>query len=126
MKTGVAVLVCVALASASVAGGGDAKAELKKFEGTWEVESTRGRGKDIPAKEFKGGAIIFTGDQVTIRKKNGDREKGTFKIDPGKKPPHIDFKAGGETTPGIYAFKGGKLTLCLTEKGERPTEFESP
>jgi uncharacterized protein (TIGR03067 family) len=126
MKTRLAVFVLLgaALASAGVAAGGDAKAELKKFEGTWAIESAQRGGTVMSAAEAKMMTFTFTGSKVTQH--FGDKvRKGTFKINPGKNPRQIDVTLD-KTAKGIYAFKGGKLTLCLTESGERPTEFKSP
>jgi uncharacterized protein (TIGR03067 family) len=128
MKTKLAVLVLLgtALASASVAVGGDAKGELKKFEGTWAIESGQRGGKAMPAADAE--KITFTFAAGKFTQTYGDMEKeGTFNIDPGKKPPQIDMTLGDKTVEGVYAFKGGKLTLCVAEKGQgRPAKFESP
>src|SRR5262245_23067338 len=90
------VLLGVALVSAGVAAGGDAKAELKKFEGTWAVESAREGGKDVPADKFKGVTFTFRGDKMAFGK-GDEKDEATFKIDPGKKPPHFDITSRGKT-----------------------------
>src|SRR5262249_62115477 len=128
MRTRVAglVLLGVTLVSASVAVGGDAKAELKKFEGTWAVESAREGGKDVPADKLKGITFTFRGDKMVFGKGDKEKDEATFKIDPGKKPPHIDLMTKGKTLPGIYAFEGGQLKLCFGVDAERPSKFESP
>jgi uncharacterized protein (TIGR03067 family) len=127
MKTRLSVLMLLgmALASAGVAFGGDTKAEMKKFEGTWAVESSRVQGKDAPAETIKWERVIFRGGKATFVKNDGEKVEATYKIDPARKPPHIDLTFGGITgPPGIYAFEGGKLTICFGE--ERPVKFESP
>jgi uncharacterized protein (TIGR03067 family) len=125
-RLSVLVLLGVALASGGVAVGGDAKAELKKFQGEWAVESAQLGGKPLPAAEAEKITLTFTGGKV--RRRYGDVEKeGRFKIDPGKKPPQIDLTVEDKSVEGVYAFKKGKLTLCVAEKGQgRPTKFESP
>jgi uncharacterized protein (TIGR03067 family) len=126
IRVATAVLLGVALASASVAVGGDAKADLKKFQGTWAVESAKEMGKEVPVGKLDNVRFVFAGDKITV--KHGDKgEEGTFKIDPGKKPKHIDVTVKGKTHPGIYAYQKGKLQICIgDEGGERPTKFEAP
>ena len=57
--------------------------------------------------------------------------KGTFSIDPSKKPKTIDvkFREGpekGNTSLGIYELDGDDLKLCLSvTTKERPTEFSA-
>ncbi len=76
--------------------------------------------------------LTVTGEKYVIDfGENSD--KGTIKIDSGKKPKQIDIttrKDGpfkGRTLPGIYEFKGDLLVLCLnSEKPDRPTKFEAP
>jgi uncharacterized protein (TIGR03067 family) len=127
IRLAMAVLLGVALATASVTAGGDAKAEMKKFEGTWAVESIREWGEDVPAEKAKNQTFTFRGDKVTSRQDGKQKDEATYQLDPGKKPRHIDFKAEGKTFPGIYAFEGGKLKVCFAQSGaERPTKFESP
>ena len=55
-RLGVLVLLGVLFVSGGVVPGGeakDAKAELKKFEGTWAVESARERGQDAAQSEIR-------------------------------------------------------------------------
>jgi uncharacterized protein (TIGR03067 family) len=119
------VLLGMTLVSAGVAVGGDAKADLKKFAGTWAVESATKEGKDAPAGEVKDITFTFTGDKVTIRR-DGMEVECAFKIDPSKKPAHIDLTIVDTSAPGIYAFEKGKLKLCVNNGGgKRPTEFKS-
>jgi uncharacterized protein (TIGR03067 family) len=120
------VLLGMTLVSAGVAVGGDAKAEMKKFEGTWAVELAVEGGAAVPAGKIKDATVTFSGDKVTVRAASGKAIEGTFKIDPGQKPRHIDLALKGKAITGIYAFEGGKLKLCTSKEGSRPTEFRSP
>ena len=123
MRSKVVVLLAVVFASAGVVAGGDAKADLKKFTGTWSVVSASKDGKDAPLDEFKDVRFIFSGDKMTFKK--GDESKeGSFKIDSTKKPPHIDVTVEGKDHPGIYRFEGDQLKLCVGQ-ADRPTEFKS-
>src|SRR5262245_27402900 len=116
MKTGLAgvVLLGAALVSVGTAAGGDAKAELNKFEGTWAVESLQYDGKSEPADKLRHYAYTFTGTKVAQRlrdRQEEERKEGTFTIDTDKKPRQIDVTTESLTIVGIYAFEGGKLKL---------------
>jgi uncharacterized protein (TIGR03067 family) len=126
MRIKAVVLLAVVFATAGVVAGGDAKADLKKLQGTWAVASAQKGGKEAPEGEIKQLRLVFSGEKLTAR--FGEKSKeGTIKIDPGKKPSQIDLKIEGDTAVGIYRFKGDMLELCITEPGgERPTEFKSP
>jgi uncharacterized protein (TIGR03067 family) len=128
MRIKAAVLLAVVFGTAGVVAGGDAKGDLKKFEGTWSVVSAKKGGKDAPEEEkIKDVRLTFSGDKLTI--KHGDKTmEGTFKIDPGKKPRQIEVTMMDKGVEGIYRFKkGGLLEICVNEPGGgRPTEFKSP
>ncbi len=128
----VLVPVAVAFAVGGVAVGGDAKADLKKFQGTWAVEKSLADGKPMPEEEMKKTRVIVSGERFTFLHENDKSPEGTFKIDPGKEPKQIDvmapFLGGHVAVKGIYKFEGGKLTICVASRqgAERPTRFESP
>jgi uncharacterized protein (TIGR03067 family) len=125
-KLAALVLLGVALAWGEVAVGGDAKADLKKFEGTWAVEFLRRTGKDAPAEVIGQLTFTFAGGKVTSRSGDKQTQEGTYKIDPSKKPRHIDLTLNGKMSAGIYAFEGDRLKLCLHHPKDRPTEFSAP
>jgi RNA polymerase sigma-70 factor (ECF subfamily) len=105
-----------------------AKTDKEKLQGTWVGESIEGgeANRPIPglASLYR---ITFTGDAFTLR--FGKEEKGgTFRIDAGQKPKHLDIEITGETAGmiGIYKLKGDVLVLCGTDSNkERPTEFKA-
>jgi uncharacterized protein (TIGR03067 family) len=127
MRIKAVILLAVVFASAGVVAGGDAKSELKKFEGTWSVASAQKGGKDAPEGELSQLRLVFSGDKLTL--KFGEKsKKGSIKLDPAKKPKHIDLTIEDKTAVGLYRFKkDGMLELCVTEPGgDRPTEFKAP
>jgi uncharacterized protein (TIGR03067 family) len=106
----------------------DAKDELKKFAGTWKVLSVEIEGKKIPDEEREKARLIFEGDKATFKEFGGKEQKTTFKFDASKKPATIDFEppeGEKEHITGIYKFADGKLTICASHKGTRPTEFKA-
>jgi uncharacterized protein (TIGR03067 family) len=133
MRVHLLTAVAVGLLLGAGAPAGEGKKDREKLEGTW-----------IPVRIEEGGNVkegddnhrlIFKGDEFTIKKGDDVFIKGKFKLDPAKKPRHIDMeitedarnKYVGQTAHGIYALEKGELKWCLAEPGnERPTEFAAP
>jgi uncharacterized protein (TIGR03067 family) len=109
----------------------DLEKEVRKFQGTWTIESSKTGGKDLPADQLKGFIVIFEGDKHTL--KNGDKviQVGTQKLDPSKSPKTIDVTMTegpnkGKVMLGIFEFNGNTLKVCFDPQGKkRPTEFKS-
>jgi uncharacterized protein (TIGR03067 family) len=108
----------------------DAKKDKEKLAGKWTIVSVTHDGKeDDKAKEE--GTATFEGDELTIHL-GGKDHKGTFKIDPDKKPKEIDITPGDgpekdKVLQGIYSLDKDELKICITHDsaGSRPTELES-
>jgi uncharacterized protein (TIGR03067 family) len=124
-------ILLVAFIHASVLRGEDAKADLDKFQGTWEVTKYERNGEQFPVMAMK-----FTGDKMQRYAAAGDpspsRPEWTIKLDPSKKPRAIDATVltgplMGKTRLGIYQLDAEELKLCLArpEVTDRPTEFKS-
>jgi RNA polymerase sigma factor (sigma-70 family) len=107
------------------------KAELDKFQGTWDVTGYERNGEKFPVI-----AITFTGDKMMRYAAAGapvpSRPEWTIKLDPSKKPKAVDAtvltgRLKGKTRLGIYQIEGDELKLCLARPDvkERPTEFKS-
>src|SRR5262249_3611280 len=75
--------------------------------------------------------LVFQGDTFAITAGGKDEAKGTFKLDPTKKPHVIDLMVPGRDgksveIPGIYKLEGDTLTLATGQPGQaRPTEFKT-
>lgn len=105
----------------------DAKA-LKELEGTYKVTGGAKGGVEIPETLRADMAVKISGETITISVK-GNPFPAKIKIDPSKKPAHIDINPTegaekGKTFPGIYAVEKGELTLAWSEKGDRPKDFK--
>jgi uncharacterized protein (TIGR03067 family) len=102
--------------------------EYAKFEGTWQIFSLEVEGRKIPQEAINESRLIIKGKEFTMKEKIATY-KGTFLIDPTKKPKTIDMKftegpEKGNTSLGIYQLDGDDFTLCLTITAkDRPTEF---
>lgn len=111
--------------------GKDNKAELKKFEGTWQLDSEVMDGKEQPADYVKrirwifddkghwkvedGGKVIFTGD---------------MKVSAGRTPREADStltnegEHKGKVVRAIYELDGDTLKQCWAVERERPRAFD--
>jgi uncharacterized protein (TIGR03067 family) len=112
----------------------DAKKELAKIEGTWEVTEATLDGMKAPADVLANEKITFTvkGDTFTIKHGEKTSGSGTVAIDPTQKPATLDitYTEGahkGKKELGIYKLDGDTMTACVSEAGgkERPREFAS-
>src|SRR5437660_158888 len=75
----------------------DKKADKDLFQGTWVVTGAELNGEKVPAAAEKKMTVTFKGDTV-VASEHPD-EKGTFKLDPEKKPPTLEIKfTAGDTT----------------------------
>ena len=105
----------------------DVAAEVKKFEGTWVLESMVVAGMEATAEQLKmADFTLVVKDGKFALKGAGQEVDMTMKLDPGKAPKTYDAEGGGQKTLGIYKFDGGKLTVCFVPDGkDRPKEFKS-
>ena len=122
-RLAVAVLISSLVGAATAQ---DAEKELKKLEGTYKVKALTKDGMDAPKEvmdSVKGVAI--KGGKLII-KVMGEDKTAKIKVDPTKKPAHIDItpEDGPEkdkTFPGIYKVEKGELTIVV-RRGRRPAE----
>jgi uncharacterized protein (TIGR03067 family) len=128
---GVLLVAGAALAVAADDKKDDAKDELKKFEGTWQLVSSEHDGEKAPAEEIKKAMpkAVVKGDKVTLSAGGKTVMEAEFTVDPTKKPKTIDSTATagpdkGKKTLGIYELDGDNLKICFNEK-ERPKEFSA-
>jgi uncharacterized protein (TIGR03067 family) len=124
---GVGFLVLVVI---TVAQADDAKKELEKLQGKWDITKVVSDG--TATDNLKGVQAVFDKDTLSLIGEGGKREFA-IKLDPTKKPKALDMTAlDGElkdkTNPAIYELEGDVLKLCLSnELGEnkRPAELAS-
>jgi uncharacterized protein (TIGR03067 family) len=137
----VAIILPVALATATLALAGDDKPDdAKQLQGTWAIDPATykdEKDKDM-REELAKLRMVFDGDTLTIKElihfeENGKKKtefkelKGPFHLDQTKNPKHIDLL--GENEPqgqGIYELDKDKLTLCWAKDFRhrgRPEKF---
>jgi uncharacterized protein (TIGR03067 family) len=130
MRKAVCILAAeLAVALVSIdAMAGDAKEDLKAFQGTWDLIYFERDGKEVKLQNDT--KAINTGDKFVV--KHGDQviAAGTMKLDPSKKPKasettYTEGPDKGKTFKGIYQFEGDTVKFCRagSPNDERPTEF---
>src|SRR5262245_49591152 len=85
----------------------DVEKELKKFQGTWTVESVEAGGQKLPIDQFKGMTLSFVGDKYTVKIGDETIQSATQKLDPSKSPKTLDGTVAegphkGTVILGIY------------------------
>jgi uncharacterized protein (TIGR03067 family) len=137
MRRSLAALFCAVGFAASGGTGiladdkADLEKEVRKFQGTWTLESSETGGKEIPARDLKGFILTFEGDKHTLKMGDEVVQVGTQKLDPSKSPKAIDVTMTegpnkGAVMLGIYEIDGDTLKVCFDPQGKRrPTEFKS-
>ncbi len=129
MKTLIASIVLF-LCGVVLLHAGEPAPDLERMRGVWTVVSLTEQGKAIPAAETDILEFVINNGVMTVSEKGTIVVQYQIKLDPEKTPRAIDFtheigENKGKTEPGIYAFDGDKLKLCLDEKRKgRPTVFE--
>jgi uncharacterized protein (TIGR03067 family) len=91
--------------------------EEEKLAGTWRVVSVEAGGQAVPQQHFRGLKMTFKAGKFTAGKGQGDKQEGTYKLDPTKSPKWIDVsrKDGpkeGRNQLGIYSLVGNTLKIC--------------
>jgi uncharacterized protein (TIGR03067 family) len=118
-------LATVALCLAADAPSDAAKKEQELLQGDWTLASGERAGEQIPEDLAKSLKRTIKGDVSTVTRDDQPLAKGTFTLDPTKKPKTIDVKLeGGEMIKGIYELSGDTFKLCYgAPGGDRPKEF---
>src|SRR5262245_15652340 len=136
MRIAVVTLFCTLGLLASVPSAraddkADVEKELKKFQGTWTVESVESAGKPLAIDLFKGMTVTFEGDKYTVKVGDMVIQTATQKVDPSKSPKTLDGTVAdgvgkGTVVLGIYEINGDTFKVCFDEAGKtRPTEFKT-
>jgi len=128
VKPHVLAALAVGLLIAADGGQDQAARDRKVLEGAWTLTSVVRNDNPLPADKLQDARIIFQGDVYIQKQGEKTIAKGTFRLDPSKKPATIDLtRSDGkeeEKTFGIYELADGVLRICGAPPGqERPTEF---
>ncbi len=127
-------LACVALLVIPVWGQDrDASTQGAKFlQGEWIVVGIEDGGLKATPEELEGMRWSIKGNVITATQP-GAAGRMLYKLNPEARPREIDITSldegplQGQTDPGIYEFKDGRLRICYRDpdnkKGGRPKSF---
>ena len=107
------------LAVLGIARADDAKKDADKLKGAWSVVAVERNGEKLPEEITKEWKVTFESEQLTAKVSDGDKVAG-FKLEPAKKPKHIDItpKDGekkDQVLKGIYELDGDNLKICVAD-----------
>src|SRR5262249_5644929 len=114
----------------SVPAADDKDDDAKAIQGTWVVDPDVY--KDVKDKEvvqqMKAVRVVIKGNSFSFKHPPGNQEKGSFRLDPSKKPKQIDLLGdmGNVQAQGIYELEKDHLKLCWDREFKahgRPTKF---
>ena len=109
----------------------DAKKELAKLQGVWQVTSMEVDGQKAGEDEVKQVTVVIKDDQYSLKQQDNAVNQGTLILDTSKKPMAVDIKPkegdnSGEVMKGIIEVKGDTQKVCWARPDKmRPTKFES-
>jgi uncharacterized protein (TIGR03067 family) len=141
------------LAALVVAGSGTALAEdntdRDKLQGRWKVVEVTPNDED--GKQAIGTILVFGPEKMveeSAEAKKNKSEGRKYRLDPTKKPKHIDILTDEDSRPtfddtkanyvkGIYEIEGNRVKLCFAawnpfrvcivgESNPRPVDFKTP
>jgi uncharacterized protein (TIGR03067 family) len=108
-----AAALTLAVAVTALAGDATAK-DREKLQGSWVLTGISVGGKEVKGDLKEALVITFKGDAVQFKEGDKAAQDGTYKIDAGKDPRHMDLvkeKAGKQDIVGIYALDGDTLKI---------------
>jgi uncharacterized protein (TIGR03067 family) len=109
---------------------GEAKTDLDRIQGTWEIVSLVEKGKKVAEDETKLLEIVVKGDRLVIKAKGNTLTEYSIKLDEKHKPRAMDMtitdgEDKGKIAPGIYALEGDGLKIAMDEDlKNRPASFD--
>ncbi|MBX9624593.1 MAG: TIGR03067 domain-containing protein [Gemmataceae bacterium] len=102
---------------------------LKELDGAYKATALTKGGKVAPDDLVAGTTATFAGGELTVTV-NGKAFPSKVKVDPSKKPAHIDISPTdgpekGKTFPGVYKLDKGELVIAFAERpgADRPKDF---
>jgi uncharacterized protein (TIGR03067 family) len=105
--------------------------ELKRLQGSWQVELQEENGEKLSADDLKGRTILFGKNAIVLMRNNQVLQISALKLDPSKSPRTanamiVQGKQKGDIMLGIYALDGDVMKICFDPQGqERPKDFKT-
>jgi uncharacterized protein (TIGR03067 family) len=103
------------LAGGAFLAADDAKEEMAKIQGTWQLVSAETDGKKLPEDQVRQTRVVIKGGKHTVYFGDKAVVKGvSFRIDPTKRPKEVtDTLEDGREVRGIYELDGDTLRSCV-------------
>jgi uncharacterized protein (TIGR03067 family) len=111
------------------------KAETKKLQGRWKVESFRKGGDELEAVAKLGLEFEFKDDKLTVRAldKGFTPQVRVFRLDVSTTPKLLDLAESAKdfgnvekVIEGLYALDGDILKWCFNMEGDQPAKGNRP
>jgi uncharacterized protein (TIGR03067 family) len=102
--------------------------ELRRLDGTWEVEALVTDGQETRRPTRGHTRLTLKGGKFTYLFKDGTvADDGTVAVDPTATPKTIDISGRGNAdVPGVYELKKDELRIYVAPPGKpRPPKLES-
>jgi uncharacterized protein (TIGR03067 family) len=110
---------------------GSVRKDPKLFQGNWSLASAQRDGKKMPQEEVEKFKLSIDGNEFVLKKESAIVSRGTFKLDPTKRPKEIDETvttgpSQGKLFRAIYEIDDDQHTICFAAAGkDRPAVFSS-
>lgn len=104
--------------------------QLRALEGSWQFEQLEVDGQSMPVAAISASRLLIDGDRFRTESPEATYE-GVFTIDVEASPSRIDIEfiegpEAGNSSYGIFALDGERLTMCLGLAGaSRPMAFKT-
>lgn len=103
---------------------------LKELAGKYKAVAAEKNGVAVAREKVEKLSVTIQDDTLTVTDGEGGEKRAKIKVDPTKKPAHIDISPDdgsdkGKTFPGVYKLDKDELTLTFAEKGDRPKDLTS-
>lgn len=96
-------------------------AELKRFQGKWEIVSQEKATGKVPTDEVSIVLLVVQDDRWNIKTRNGIEAMARIVLlDPKAKPARISLEIGGQTFHGIYRFDKDFLITNVADSNAPP------